>query len=92
MQFIAAINVDRQMVVVEVECDCQGHCRFGRREDDHEQRKHLSVETQRRVPRKRDEVQVCRVEYQLDSHQDPNTVSFGRHAHDAADKQYRANE
>src|SRR5689334_9975624 len=74
-QQVDLVHPDRFLVAIESDDDSQPDGRLSRRDDDHEHREELArerVDTARflQVAREGDEVQVCRVEYQLDRHED----------------------
>src|SRR4051794_182247 len=96
-QKIDLIQKDRLAVAVERDDDAEPDGGFGGGDDDDENREDLSgdgvlIARQLQVAREGDEVQVRRVQNQLDRHEDDDDVAPREHARHADDEEERADD
>src|SRR5579871_937902 len=85
------VDVDRLFVPVERENDPEADGRFRRRDRDHEDGEHLA-DLVLQLRRERDEVDVDRVQDQLDRHEDDDDVAPHHHAGYADDEERRGQQ
>src|ERR1035437_1435956 len=89
LQQVDFIRLHRFPVAEQRDQDAQPYGRFGHRVNDHEDGENLPVDILQRV-RKRDQVDIHRVEDQLDRHQNDHDIAPRQHAHGADEQQGRA--
>jgi hypothetical protein len=76
LQQIEFFHVDRIPVAIDRQHDRQTHSGFGGGDRNHKGRKHLTLDTLRiEVIGKRDEIEVDRIQHQLDRHQYPHRIA-----------------
>ena len=88
----SVVEVDAVQVAVDEQHDGEADADLGGGDGDHEQREHLADRRAVVERAERDEVDVHRVEDQLDRHQHEHRVLAGEHAVDADAEQERAEQ
>src|SRR5207247_7439511 len=96
LQKINLIYPDRLAVAIKRDHDPESNGRLSGRDDDNENCEYLAGHRIRaagvlQITRERDEVQIRRVQNQLDRHKDDDDVAPGEQAGHASDEKYRRN-
>src|SRR6266404_5789658 len=91
LQKINLIDPDRFAIAIERDHDAESNRRLSGRDDNDENCEYLAGERVRaaavlQITRERDEVQIRRVQNQLDRHEDDDDVAAGQHAGHANDE------
>ena len=88
----ASSRFGRAAQAVEGQHDGQGHRHLGRRDHDHEDREDLALQLARAEAREGHQVEVGRVQDQLDAHEHVHGVAPGEHAEDAQREERRGDD